>query len=166
MALLASRIGNISIHMNNAMIKRSHSNVLALARDCSTTICDGEGDVLAFPAGFPVHVGAISLAGHWLLKMDGNDLRKGDAYLNDSPYHGQYPRGRHTIFVPVIYEDELIFICVCRGHQADIGNSIPSTYHTKARDIYEEGAMVFPCVRVQRYKDEEDIIRMAIEEAR
>lgn len=110
-----------------------------------------------------MHVGAISLAGHWLLKMDGNDLRK-----DNSPYHGQYPRGRHTIFVPVMYEDELIFICVCREHQADIGNSIPSTYHTKARDIdiYEEGAMVFPYVRVQCYKDEEDIIRMAIEEAR
>lgn len=162
MALLASRIGNISIQMNNAMIKSSRSSVLALARDCSTAICDGEGDVLAFPAGFPVHVGAISLAGHWLLKMHGNDLRKGDAYLNNSPYHGNTHAADHTILVPVMYEDELIFTCVCRGHQADIGNSIPSTYHTKARDVYEEGAMVFPCVRVQRdYKDEEDIIRMA-----
>jgi N-methylhydantoinase B len=162
MALLASRIGNISIQMNNVMIKSSRSSVLALARDCSTAICDSNGDVLAFPAGFPVHVGAISLAGHSLLEMYGNDLQQGDAYLNNSPYHGNTHAADHTILMPVMYEDELMFICVCRGHQADIGNSIPSTYHTKARDVYEEGAIIFPCVRVQRdYKDEQDIIRMA-----
>ena len=161
MALLASRIGSISIQMNNTMIKGARSSVLALARDCSTAICDGNGDVLAFPAGFPVHVGAISLAGHTLLETYGDDLRPGDAYLNNSPYHGNTHAADYTILVPVIYEDELMFICVCRGHQADIGNSIPSTYHPKAKDVYEEGALIFPCVRVQRdYKDVPDIINL------
>ncbi|MBW1712818.1 MAG: hydantoinase B/oxoprolinase family protein, partial [Deltaproteobacteria bacterium] len=46
--------------------------------------------------------------------------------------------------------------------QADIGNSIPSTYHPWAKDVYEEGALIFPCIRVQRdYKDVDEIIRMA-----
>ena len=44
---------------------------------------------------------------------------------------------------------------------ADIGNSIPSSYFAKALDVYEEGAIVFPGVRIQRnYKNEPDIIRM------
>ena len=161
MALLASRIGNISVQMNNAMIKGSRSSVLALARDCSTAICDGNGDVLAFPAGFPIHVGAMTLAGHTLLQIYGLDLRQGDAYLNNSPYHGNTHPADHSIMVPVMYEGECLFICVCRGHQADIGNSIPSTYHATAKDVYEEGALIFPCVRIQRdYKDNRDIIEM------
>ena len=34
--------------------------------------------------------------------------------------------------------------------EADCGNSIPSTYHAYAHDVYEEGALIFPCVRVQK----------------
>jgi N-methylhydantoinase B len=106
-----------------------------------------------------VHVGASSLAGQWLLKMHGNDLRPGDAYLNNSPYHGNTHAADHTILVPVFCDDDLMFICLCRGHQADIGNSIPTTYHAKAKDVYEEGAIIFPCVKVQsNYKDNQDII--------
>lgn len=161
MALLASRVGSISVQMNNIMIKSARSSVLALARDCSTAILDANGDVLAFPAGFPVHVGGTSLAGKALLAMKGDQLKPGDAYLLNSPYHGNTHPADHTILVPVFHEDRLLFICVCRGHQADIGNSIPTTYHTTARDVYEEGALIFPCVKVQEgYEDVEDIINM------
>lgn len=159
MALLASRIGSISIQMNNIMVQSARSSVMALARDCSTAICDRNGDVLAFPSGFPVHVGGTSLSGRMLLELRGNRLRRGDAYLNNSPYHGNTHAADHTILVPVYHDDELLFICMCRGHQADIGNSIPTTYHAKARDVYEEGALIFPYVKVQEdYRDVEDII--------
>jgi len=161
MALLASRVGSISVQMNNIMIKSARSSVLALARDCSTAVLDADGQVLAFPAGFPVHVGGTSLAGEALLEMKGGRLRPGDAYLLNSPYHGNTHPADHTILVPVFHEDELLFICVCRGHQADIGNSVPTTYHTTARDVYEEGALIFPCVKVQEdYTDVEDIVNM------
>lgn len=161
MSILSSRIGNISVQMNNAMIRSARSAVIALARDCSTAICDAKGDVLSFPAGFPVHVGGGSLAGHMLLEMHGDDLRPGDAYLLNSPYHGNTHPADHTIIVPVFYDDDLMFVGIVRGHQADIGNSIPTTYHAKARDVYEEGALIFPCVRVQRdYRDVKDIINM------
>jgi N-methylhydantoinase B len=161
MSLLASRIGNISIQMENSMIKSARSSVLALARDCSTAICDGQGNLLAFPAGFPVHVGSSSLGCRTLLGIHRKDFKKGDAYLNNSPYHGNTHAADHTILVPVMYEGQCLFICICKGHQADIGNSIPTTYHAKAKDVYEEGALIFPCVRVQQdYKDVEDIVRM------
>jgi len=161
MALLASRVGSISVQMNNIMIKSARSSVLALARDCSTAILDANGDVLAFPAGFPVHVGGTSLAGKALLELKGDQLKPGDAYLLNSPYHGNTHPADHTILVPVFYKDELLFICVCRGHQADVGNSIPTTYHTTAKDVYEEGALIFPCVKIQdNYTDVEDIINI------
>jgi N-methylhydantoinase B len=161
MSLLSSRIGSISVQMNNAMVKGARSSVLSLARDCSTAICDGNGAVLVFPAGFPVHVGGSTLVGRSLLEIHGDDLRPGDAYLHNSPYHGNTHAADHTIIVPVFYEDELLFMAICRGHQADIGNSIPTTYHAKAKDVYEEGAIIFPCVRIQHeYKDVDDIIRV------
>ena len=63
--------------------------------------------------------------------------------------------------MPVFIDDEHLFTTVAKCHMADIGNSIPSSYFAKALDVYEEGALVFPGVRIQRdYKNEPDVIRM------
>jgi len=54
-----------------------------------------------------------------------------------------------------------MFTAVAKAHQADIGNSIPTTYHASAKDVYEEGALIFPAVQVQRdYENIDDVIRM------
>ena len=150
MALLASRIGSISIQMNSIMVKSARSSLMALARDCSTPICDGHGDVSTFPPGFPVHVGETSLAGHSLLDLNGDRLRSSDAYLNNSSYHRITHVADHTILVPVFYENELLFICVRRGHQADVGNSIPTTYYAKARDVYGREPLFFRVLKLKK----------------
>ncbi|RUW19053.1 hydantoinase B/oxoprolinase family protein, partial [Mesorhizobium sp. M1E.F.Ca.ET.041.01.1.1] len=86
----------------------------------------------------------------------------GDASLHNSPYHGCSHAADHTILVPVI-DDQGVhrFTVVVKAHQADIGNSAPTTYFSTAKDAYEEGALLFPAVRVQsNYQDIDDIIRM------
>ena len=90
------------------------------------------------------------------------EIKKGDAFLHNSPYHGCSHPADHTIIMPVI-DDEGVhhFTLLAKAHQADIGNSIPTTYHGTARDVYEEGAIIFPAVKVMdEYKTIEDIIRM------
>ncbi len=64
--------------------------------------------------------------------------------------------------VPVIDEaGRHRFTTFAKAHQADIGNSEPTSYFATARDLYEEGALIFPAVRVQKnYRDLDDIIRM------
>ena len=53
------------------------------------------------------------------------------------------------------------FFVLAKAHQADCGNALPTTYMGHARDVYEEGALIFPAVKVQRdYKDIDDIVRM------
>ena len=48
-----------------------------------------------------------------------------------------------------------------KAHQADIGNSIPTTYFAEAKDVYQEGSLDFPCVKVQEnFKNIDDVIRM------
>jgi N-methylhydantoinase B len=50
---------------------------------------------------------------------------------------------------------------IAKAHQADIGNSIPTTYMGSATDVYNEGALIFPCVAVQHdYVDLADILHM------
>jgi N-methylhydantoinase B len=53
------------------------------------------------------------------------------------------------------------FSVVAKAHQADCGNSQPTTYMAGATDVYEEGALLFDACRVQTaYADNEDILRM------
>ncbi len=67
----------------------------------------------------------------------------------------------HTILVPVFIDGEHLFTASAKAHQADCGNAEPSTYVTYVEDVYAEGGLVFPCVKVQEhYQDIEDIIRM------
>lgn len=162
MSVLSSRIQTIAKQMTYTLEKSARSSVMASARDASHAICDANGDVIAIPLGLPVHTVGMGVTTRAVLEMWQGDLHPGDAILNNSPYHGNTHAADHTIVVPVFYEDELMFLCAVRGHQADCGNSIPTTYHAKARDVYEEGALIFPCVRVQReYRDIDDVIRMA-----
>ncbi|WP_310169506.1 hydantoinase B/oxoprolinase family protein [Neobacillus niacini] len=163
MAILSSKINSISKQMSYTLQRSARSSVMSSARDFSTAICDGVGDVLALPNGFPVHVANMSLTSKSIFEFHSVDtLAPGDAILNNSPYHGNTHMGDHTIIVPVFHEGELMFLCTVRGHQADIGNSVPTTYHALAKDIFEEGALCFPCVKIQKnYEDVEDLIRMA-----
>jgi N-methylhydantoinase B len=56
---------------------------------------------------------------------------------------------------------------VVKAHMADIGNSEPTTLMATARDVYEEGALIFPCVKIQQdYTDVEDVVRMCMSRIR
>ena len=66
-----------------------------------------------------------------------------------------------AFLVPVFVGGEHIFTSSAKAHQADCGNAEPSTYVTYVEDVYAEGGLMFPCVKVQEdYKDVEDVIRM------
>ena len=53
------------------------------------------------------------------------------------------------------------FTVLAKGHQADCGNALPTTYMGAAKDVYAEGALIFPAVKIQdNYEHVMDIVRM------
>ena len=89
-------------------------------------------------------------------------LRRGDAFLHNSPYHGCTHPADHSILIPVINDQgRHRFTVLAKAHQADCGNSLPTTYMGAALDVYNEGALIFPAVKIQEnYQHVMDIIRM------
>ena len=89
------------------------------------------------------------------------DLRRGDAFLHNSPYHGNSHAADHSMLVPVVDDDGVHhFSVLAKAHQADCGNSMPTTYMASATDVYEEGALIFDAFKVQAdYEDLEDVLR-------
>ena len=162
LAILSNRFESVARKMANTLMRTGRSGVLNTARDFSCCIITRDDELLATAESLPIHV----LAGPDLMaksmKQFHPELKRGDAFLHNSPYHGCSHPADHTILVPVIDDDGVHhFTVLAKAHQADIGNSVPTTYVGHARDVYEEGALIFPAVRIQKdYRNIEDIIRM------
>ena len=163
LAVLAARFEGIASKMGNTLLRTGRSGVLNRARDFSCCITTRTGDLLVYAESLPIHVMGADMLTRAMLELH-PEIRPGDAFLHNSPYHGNSHSADHVILVPVFDDKDVHrYTMVCKAHQADTGNSIPTTYHAEARDVYEEGSLIFPCVRVQRDGvDIDDIIRMCM----
>ncbi|MCP4379848.1 MAG: hydantoinase B/oxoprolinase family protein [Hyphomicrobiales bacterium] len=162
MAVLTARLDGIARKMSNTLHRTGRSGILTIARDFSCVILTARHELLTASDSLPIHV----LRGPEIMcrTMTENHpvLRRGDAFLHNSPYHGCTHPADHSILVPVIDDDGVHrFTLLAKGHQADCGNALPTTYMGAARDVYGEGALIFPAVKIQSdYEHNMDIVRM------
>mgnify|MGYP006089101495 FL=1 len=160
MSVLANRLDFVLREMTNTLIRTARSTTVAVGRDFSCTIITANDELLAGAEGLPIHVFGSHIQAGEVRRLH-PDLSEGDAFLDNNPYGGNTHMADHTILVPVFIEGVHMFTASAKAHLSDIGNSIPTSYHPSARDIYEEGALCFPAVQVQRENaDIDDIIRM------
>jgi N-methylhydantoinase B len=160
-AILANRVESIVREMMNTVLRTARSAVINSARDFSCAIVTADNQLFACAEGLPIHIFGTDEQARMMGKYH-PDLAEGDCYLDNDPYNGNTHAADHTFLVPVFFEGEHIFTAVAKAHQADIGNSLPTCYMPDAKDVYQEGALIFPAVRIQRnYTMVEDFVRMA-----
>ena len=164
MAVLTKRLEGIVTKMHNTLLRTARSGVINTARDFSCCILTGDCRLLTIGESLPIHTMLGTDVMARTMKDFHPDLRRGDAFLHNSPYHGNTHAADLAVLAPVIDEGGAHrFTVLAKAHQADIGNSIPTTYMATARDVYEEGALIFPAVKVQSdYRDIDDIVRMCM----
>jgi N-methylhydantoinase B len=159
-AVLANRLDSIVREMTNTLFRTGRSAILNTAKDFSCSIVTADNQLLSSADGLPIHVLGGGRQTESMQEFH-PDLAAGDAYLHNDPYLGNTHTADHTILVPVFVGGHHLFTVAAKAHQADCGNSDPSTYMPFAKDVYQEGGLNFPCVRIQRnYEDVGDIIRM------
>ena len=162
LAITSSRMNVIVEAMMNTIFRASRSGVLNSAHDFSCCIISADHQLVMGAESLPIHM------------MSGPDLisraisehfphyRRGDAFLHNSPYNGNSHAADHSLLVPVVdSQGQHRFSILAKAHQADCGNSQPTTYMAVARDVYEEGALIFDACRVATdYKDHDDVLRL------
>jgi N-methylhydantoinase B len=162
LAVISNRFEAAVLAMMNTLLRTARSGVINNGRDFSCCLVTAGDELLAMAESQPIHVLSGPDLMARVMKELHPGLRRGDAFLNNSPYHGNSHAADYTVLVPVIDDDGVHrFTVLAKAHQADCGNASPTTYAAEARDVYEEGAPIFPCVRVQEdYRDVADVIRM------
>ncbi|MFH8579956.1 hydantoinase B/oxoprolinase family protein [Streptomyces zaomyceticus] len=139
--------------------------------DFSCALFDAEGNLIANAPHIPVHLGSMGESIKEVLRRRGDDLRPGDVYAINDPYHGGTHLPDVTVVTPVFddadgprgtgrttgpddssdFDDPskarpapgapLRFLVASRGHHAEIGGITPGSMPAFSRTVDEEGVL-------------------------
>jgi N-methylhydantoinase B len=162
MAMISSRMETVARKMQNTIFRTARSGILNTAHDFSCVVLTADCKMLAAAESLPNHtlIGP-DLMCQAVLKHH-PVMKRGDCFLHNSPYEGNSHAADHCMIVPVVDDDGILrFFVLAKAHQADCGNSRPTTYLADVKDLYEEGALIFSATKIQEnYTTNEDIVRM------
>ena len=162
LAVISNRLNGVVHSMMNTIFRSGRSGVLNSAHDFSCCVVSPDDQLVMGAESLPVHMMSGPELISRAIKAAHPVLRRGDAFLHNSPYKGNSHAADHCMLVPVVDDAGTHrFSVLAKAHQADCGNSLPTTYMAEARDVYAEGALIFDAVRAQAdYVDNADLIRM------
>ncbi|HEV7254120.1 MAG TPA: hydantoinase B/oxoprolinase family protein [Mesorhizobium sp.] len=161
MSVLKSRFEAIVREMTLVVMRASRSAVIKNARDFSCAILTYDHRIVSTENALPIHVASMDLVTSPITELF-DDIRPGDIFINNSPYHGSTHHADFTLAMPVFFEGEPLFWAMALSHHADTGAPVPTTYLPFAKTVYEEG-IHYPCVRIMRdYKELDDVIRIGL----
>lgn len=137
---------SIAEEMGAALQRTSFSVNIKERLDFSCALFDERGRLVANAPHIPVHLGSMGDSVAAVLRVAGDGLRPGDAYILNNPYDGGTHLPDITVVTPVFVGDELHprFFCAARGHHADVGGATPGSMPANSRSIQEEGVLIEP----------------------
>jgi N-methylhydantoinase B len=160
-SVVRHRLEAIVQEMGEALLRTSYSQILNSSRDFSTAVCDARGRLIAQAEHVPIHVGAMPWAVRSVRDAFGEaDLRPGDVFLLNDPYHGNNHLPDLTAFVPVFGDGRPRFWSIARAHQSDIGGSTHGGYNPGATEIWQEGVRITPVRVYDAGVPREDVLRL------
>ncbi|MDE2613463.1 MAG: hydantoinase B/oxoprolinase family protein [Burkholderiales bacterium] len=134
---------NIAEQMGLRLQNTAHSVNIKERVDYSCALFDTAGELIANAPHMPVHLGSMSESIRTVIARN-PDMRPGDVYVLNDPYHGGTHLPDVTVVTPV-YLDESdakpSFHVASRGHHADIGGSTPGSMPPFSKTIDEEGVL-------------------------
>ena len=142
----------------------AHSVNIKERLDFSCALFDAEGGLIANAPHMPVHLGSMGESIKMVIGRN-PDIRRGDVYVLNDPYHGGTHLPDVTVVTPVFapaedgHRDELWFYVASRGHHAEIGGISPGSMPAASRRVEEEGVLIDNWLLVEnaRLKEAETI---------
>ncbi|KAH7915573.1 Hydantoinase B/oxoprolinase [Hygrophoropsis aurantiaca] len=144
LTLFANRFMSVAEAMGRSLQQTSISTNIKERLDFSCALFAPDGDLVANAPFIPIHLGSMSFAVKYQMKLHGKDLKEGDVLMTNSPHAGGSHLPDITVITPVFDTNskEIIFFTASRGHHADIGGILPGSMPPTSVNIFEEGAEI------------------------
>ncbi|HKD76929.1 MAG TPA: hydantoinase B/oxoprolinase family protein, partial [Ktedonobacterales bacterium] len=140
-----NRLDAIAQEMQNTLLKSAYSIMLKEGGDCSCAIFSADAQTIAQAVSNPIHLAAfLPAARHVLVRFPLAEMRDGDVFMLNDPYHG----GTHVpdiiVMVPVFYNGHVVAIGCSLGHHQDVGGMAPGSMPANATELLQEGLVIPP----------------------
>jgi 5-oxoprolinase (ATP-hydrolysing) len=114
--------------------------------DFSCALFDADGNLVANAPHIPVHLGSMGATVKEVIARRAGQMRPGQVYAVNDPYHGGTHLPDITVVTPVYPDsakpgDPVLFFVASRGHHAEIGGTTPGSMPADSRTVEEEGAL-------------------------
>ena len=134
----------IAEQMGEALGSTARSVNIKERLDFSCALFDSTGALIANAPHMPVHLGSMGESVRTVMTERAGQLRPGQAYMLNDPFHGGTHLPDITVVMPVFADDRetLLFFVAARGHHADIGGITPGSMPPHSRSVDEEGILI------------------------
>jgi len=134
----------IAQEMGERLVRSAYSTIIREARDCSTSLLDRDGRIIAQAQFCPIHMNSFGLVFQALAaRHDIASLRPGEALITNDPYSGGQHLNDWLLFTPVFHAGRLAFFSASLGHHIDVGGGAAGP-NARATDIFAEGLRIPP----------------------
>jgi 5-oxoprolinase (ATP-hydrolysing) len=149
---------NIAEQMGLRLQNTAYSVNIKERLDFSCALFSGAGELIANAPHMPVHLGSMSESIKTVIARN-PQMREGDVYVLNDPYHGGTHLPDVTVVTPVYLQAgdaRPSFYVASRGHHADIGGITPGSMPPFSKTIDEEGVLFdnFLLVRDGQFREQ------------
>ena len=125
-----------------SLYRTAYSTVVRDCLDFSTSLCQGDGDMIAQGVTVPHHIGSIPFAMKTLFARFAGDMNEDDVFILNDPFDG----GMHIpdIFLvkPIHWRGRLAGFAVSTAHHSDLGGRVPGSAACDNTEIFQEGLRI------------------------
>ncbi len=156
---------SVAEQMGAALESTAQSVNIRERLDFSCALFDPDGNLIANAPHMPVHLGSMGTSVKEVVRRRGAEIRPGDVYAVNDPYHGGTHLPDLTVVTPVFGSDGILFFVASRGHHAEVGGITPGSMPAGSRDVHEEGVLFDNWLLVAGGRFLEDETRRLLTEA-
>jgi 5-oxoprolinase (ATP-hydrolysing) len=159
---------SVAEQMGAALESTAQSVNIRERLDFSCALFDPGGNLIANAPHMPVHLGSMGTSVKEVVRRRGDEIRPGDVYAVNDPYHGGTHLPDLTVVTPVFGPegDRILFFVASRGHHAEVGGITPGSMPAGSCDVHEEGVLFDNWLLVSQGRFQDDDTRRLLTEAR
>jgi 5-oxoprolinase (ATP-hydrolysing) len=141
--LFTNRFSSIAEEMGALLRRTSFSVNIRERLDFSCALLDESGELVVNAPHIPVHLGGLGLCVRRM--MERFDFRPDDIVITNHPGFGGSHLPDITLVAPVFDQQKnLVGFVANRAHHAELGGKRPGSMPPEARNLAEEGIVIFP----------------------
>jgi len=132
----------VAQEMGEMLVRSAYSTIIREARDCSTSLLDREGRIVAQAQFCPIHMNSFGMVfDAFRRRHDIEAIRPGEGFMTNDPYSGAQHLNDIVLFTPIFHGGQLEGFSASIGHHIDVGGGAAGP-NAGAADVFSEGLRI------------------------